>query len=415
MRLQLLTTILVLFSFISPLAGAGQQRTGDSVLAITGVTIYASPEAAPIKNGVVLVCNGKIEKAGTKKSVRIPTNAKRLDVPGMVITAGFWNSHVHFIEPWWRGADTLPAKQLEAHLETMLTSYGITHAFEVATFHFNDVLALRRRIRSGEINGPSILTTGVPFTPPGGSPIYIAPLKLPEMSSPGEAAQFVTTQIDSGADGIKLWSASPTRGGIVNMPLDIEIAAVQTAHKRGKPVFAHPTSLAGVGIAVAGGVDILTHVAPDDGKPWGRGLLDSMLSQQMSLIPTLKLYKWELERQNLYSPGHSLLSTAIAQLKEFSKMGGQVLFGTDVGYMSDTDPTEEFLFMAQAGLSFRQILESLTTAPAKRFGAGDKTGKIMPGYDADLVILASDPEKDVKAFANVAFTIRKGKIIYSRK
>ena len=415
MRIQLLIATLIFFSFILPFSGSGQKSSNDSILVITGATIFASPEAQPIKNGVILIRNGRIEKVGTTKLVTIPVNAKRLDVSGMVVAAGFWNCHVHFIEPWWRGADTLPVEHLEMHLKTMLTSHGFTHVFEVATFHFDDVLALRRRIESGEINGPAILTAGVPFTPPGGSPFYIAPLKLPELSSPEEAVKFVTTQIDSGADGIKLWSASPTGKGIAEMPLDIERGAVQTAHNRGKLVFAHPTLIDGVRIAVAGGVDILTHVAPDNRKPWGRGLLDSMLKQHMSLTPTLKLYKWELEKQNLYSPNDSMMNTAVIQLRDFSKAGGQVLFGTDVGYMSDTDPTEEFLFMAQAGLSFRRILESLTTAPAKRFGASAKTGKIAAGYDADLVILASDPTKDVKAFANVAFTIRKGRIIYSRK
>jgi len=415
MRLPLLTAALILLSSVFPFAGTAQTSSNDSILAITGATVYTSPEAKPIKNAVLLIRNGKIEKAGTAKSVVIPAHAKRLDVPGMVVTAGFWNCHVHFIEPCWQDAATQPAEKLEACLKTMLTSYGITHTFEVATLRFADVLALRQRINSGEINGPAILSVGVPFTPPGGSPIYIAPLKLPEMSSPEEAVKFVTAQIDSGADGIKLWSASPTRNKIAEMPLAIERAAVQVAHQRGKPVFAHPTSATGVSIAVAGGVDILTHVAPDDYKPWPRGLLDSMLKQKTAVTPTMKLYKWELERQNRYSPEDSLVIAAIAQLRDFSKAGGQILFGTDVGYMSDPDPADEFLFMAKAGLSFRQILASLTTNPAKQFGLSNKTGKIAAGFDADLVILAADPAKDVKAFTNVAFTIRQGKVIYARE
>jgi hypothetical protein len=37
--------------------------------------------------------------------------------------------------------------------------------------------------------------------------------------------------------------------------------------------------------------------------------------------------------------------------------------------MNDYDPTDEYALMAEAGMTFRQILASLTTAPAERFGA----------------------------------------------
>lgn len=68
--------------------------------------------------------------------------------------------------------------------------------------------------------------------------------------------------------------------------------------------------------------------------------------------------------------------------------------------------------MARAGMTFRQILESLTTAPAKRFGVFEKTGRITPGMDADIAILGSDPATDVHAFSNVQYTLRAGKMIY---
>lgn len=68
--------------------------------------------------------------------------------------------------------------------------------------------------------------------------------------------------------------------------------------------------------------------------------------------------------------------------------------------------------MMQAGMDFRQILASLTTAPAKRFGTSGKTGKSARGMDADIVLLAGDPATDVKNFSNVKYTIRQGKIIY---
>ena len=41
--------------------------------------------------------------------------------------------------------------------------------------------------------------------------------------------------------------------------------------------------------------------------------------------------------------------------------------------------------MAAAGMSFRQILASLTTAPAERFGDSKRLGRIAPGFQADVV------------------------------
>lgn len=82
-----------------------------------------------------------------------------------------------------------------------------------------------------------------------------------------------------------------------------------------------------------------------------------------------------------------------------------------VGYLTDYDPSEEYALMAGAGLDWREILASLTTAPAERFGAARRRGRIAPGMDADIVILASDPSTDVKAFSNVRYTVRRGAVL----
>jgi imidazolonepropionase-like amidohydrolase len=71
--------------------------------------------------------------------------------------------------------------------------------------------------------------------------------------------------------------------------------------------------------------------------------------------------------------------------------------------------------MGEAGMSFRQILASLTTAPAERFGESARLGRIAPGFLADMVVLDEDPSKDVRALATVRYTVRDGRIIYEAK
>jgi imidazolonepropionase-like amidohydrolase len=88
-----------------------------------------------------------------------------------------------------------------------------------------------------------------------------------------------------------------------------------------------------------------------------------------------------------------------------------VLFGTDLG-AADYDPTEEYALMAEAGMSFRQILASLTTAPAERFGESARRGRIAAGLQADLVVLRDDPSEDIGALTAVEYTLRGGRILY---
>jgi imidazolonepropionase-like amidohydrolase len=109
------------------------------------------------------------------------------------------------------------------------------------------------------------------------------------------------------------------------------------------------------------------------------------------------------------------MDEAIAQVRAFSSAGGEVLFGTDVGYTDAYDTEEEYRLMSRAGMGFREILASLTTNPARRFGDSGRRGRVVAGEEADLVVLDADPASDVAAFSRVRFTIRAGKVIYSRK
>ena len=105
----------------------------------------------------------------------------------------------------------------------------------------------------------------------------------------------------------------------------------------------------------------------------------------------------------------------VDQLRAYSKAGGDILFGTDIGYTDHYDTTLEFTFMSQAGMNYKQILASLTTNPAQKFGDSDRTGHIAKDMKADLVILSADPAEDVTAYSRVRFTIRNGKVVYKER
>ncbi len=400
--------------YIRPVVAQGAPDAARSV-ALLNARIYRSPEAAALDSGVILISRGLIAAVGGRGSVKIPPEASLVDCSGGVIVAGFWNSHVHFTEPHWAGADTVPAAALAARLRAMLTRYGFVRVLDTGS-PLKNTLALRRRIDRGDVLGPVIRTTGPGFVPPGASPFYIRPDHLPELRSPADATTQVAARIRAGADAIKLFTgsfASPTR--IVPLPVPVVRAATTEAHRRHRLVLAHPSNDAGLLAALDGGVDVLAHTTPDGG-PWDTGLIGRMKRAQLALIPTLKLWTFELSRRNVDSATvQKLLRVAVEQLKAYSGSGGEVLFGTDVGYMTEYDPADEYRYMAQASMSFRQILAALTTAPARRFGGDEHaTGRLEPGMSADLVLLETDPATDIRALSRVRTLWRQGRVIYSK-
>ena len=106
------------------------------------------------------------------------------------------------------------------------------------------------------------------------------------------------------------------------------------------------------------------------------------------------------------------MQAGVAELKAYFSEGGTILFGTDVGFISKYDTTQEFEFMGRA-MGWRDILASLTTNPSDYFKASSK-GRVAIDMDADLVVLDADPAVDVRNFAKVAYTIRNGRVIYRK-
>lgn len=380
----------------------------EAPLAITGARIYPAPDGMPIFVGTVVVASGKIVAVGPQEKVQIPAGARTLDAGGLVVTAGFQNSHVHFTEEKWIDAANQPATKLARELAVMLTRYGFTTVVDTASLLANTT-ALRRRIESGEVAGPRILTAGEGFYPPDGIPFYLKGeipeeiLKLlPQPAIAAEATAIVEQHVRDGSDILKLFTGSwVERGKVLPMPEEVATAAAAAAHRHGQLVFSHPSNVAGLEVALAAKVDVLAHAIEDT-----RGLtpahLARMKEQGMALVPTLMLFgrdRWLFE--------------ILDEVRDYARSGGVMLFGTDVGYLTDYDPVQEYALMGAAGLSWREVLASLTTGPAARFGEQARRGRIAPGMDADLVVLGTDPATDVRAFADVRHTVRGGRVIYS--
>jgi imidazolonepropionase-like amidohydrolase len=376
-------------------------------LALVGGSVYASPDATPLPDAVVVTTGGAITAIGRRGEVQIPADARIIDCTGKTIVAGFWNSHVHFTQEPWRNAANAPVASLEEHMRAMLTKWGFTTVWDLGSDP-RDTLALRRRITANEVAGPNIFLAGSIF-PKGGHPVYLpAEMQLPEAATPDEATQMARGYLAMGLDGMKLFTGAYMGSKpVVNMDVAVAKAAVDVAHAQGRPVFAHPQNQIGVDTVIAASVDILAHTSP--GQPTTAEQLAQFKLHGTALIPTLALFTTVV-----LDPGMAarLVESGVGQLKAFSDNGGVVLFGTDVGFTKLYDTTLEVELMHRA-LSERQVLASLTTNPAQYFKAAKK-GRVELGFDADLAVLDGDPIADVHNLAKVAYTLRAGRIIYQK-
>jgi imidazolonepropionase-like amidohydrolase len=389
-----------------------------SDLALIGAKIYPSPTEPPIENGSILVHQGQIRAIGPTRVVKIPRGATIIDCKGLIVTAGFWNSHVHVFTPGLLHVSDSTAAELDEQLDAIFNRWGFTTVFDLGSV-LDNTLILRRRIESGAVRGPRILTVGEPIWTI--EPVYVRDymrdnnIDIPDTKTPDDAIALVRDHIAKGADGIKLFTGSlQDRGKVAALPLAIAKAAVEEAHRHGMPVFAHPQNLEGAEIAITSGVDVLAHTVPDS-PPWSPEFVARLKKANLALIPTLTL--WDFEARKIQGTDQERvvwIDKMVAELGAYSNAGGEVLFGTDIGYTDHFDTTLEFTLMSRAGMTYRQILASLTTDPARLSKSSGHSGRIANGMDADLVILGADPAHNVTGFSNVRYVIRSGKLIFPR-
>lgn len=383
-------------------------RLAAQDLAITHAKVYPSPEEAPLEDMTIVIRAGKI--AAIEKHPDVPNATPRLDCKGCVVFAGFWNCHVHFTETKWSNPAVQPAMQLTENLQKMLTHSGFTTVVDTGSDP-RDTTILRKRINEGEVLGPHIYTAGFPLYPVHGIPYYLSNLpaqvraQLGQPATPAEAEAFVQHNLEYGADLIKLFTGSyVTRRQVKTMSLSIADSAVSTTHREGHLVFTHPSNAEGFKIAIESGVDVFAH-APDTTGGISERLLAQAISRNMAMIPTLKLFS---------------KNANIAEIRrivsKFHRGGGQLLFGSDIGFLQDYDLAEEYRQLTLAGLSFSDVLTMLTVAPAKRFLVSNHLGSVAVGMSGDLTILSADPALEgFGAFTKVRYTIRSGRILYQAK
>lgn len=377
-------------------------------LLLTGGAVYTRPGEPPLRDAAVLIDGGEIVSVGPPAH----SNAHVLDCTGCSIFAGFWNCHVHFFERKWANAAEIPAEELAAQLQEF-ARFGFTSVFDLSS-DLRNTKALRERIASGEVPGPTIRTAGEGLVPPEAMPadavlrvLGMMPAPMPVVQTPDEARDACGKLVAAGVDAVKLFASSNSGASLLSE--EVMRAVCETAHAAGKPVFVHPNTEDDVMRALRAGVDIIAHTTPR-ASAWKEELFGLARERNAALIPTLRVWH-ELLRHDRRSLQDQMTANALGQLRAWQQAGLTLLFGTDAGAV-DENPAEEYALTAQAGVPFHAILASLTTGPAKRFARGEALGEIAPGFRADITVVNGDPTEDLVRLADVRYTVAGGAVLY---
>jgi len=396
----------------------GLEARAAETWAIEHARVIPSPTGAVIEDGTLVLKDGRVSALGPSSSVRVPAGARRVHGTGGTVLSGYWNVHVHFTDKRFKDAMVQTEETLGEACRQMLTSRGFTSVVDLGSLPHNTVTI---RSRASAVGCPRIFTVGLSIFPVHAVPIYVSQelgekeaAKLPQPANAQEAAKVVERSVRLGARAAKLFTGTWLGGNKAGlMDLAVVKGATTAAHRHGLVVFAHPQTAAGLEAALEGGVDVLAHTDPDAG-PWSPELVQRLLAHHMALVPTLSLNRVITDQAQMPAEvSDRFITSGKEQLRAYAAAGGEVLFGTDVGFLSEKDTDEEVRWMSKAGLDWRAILASLTTAPARRMKDATR-GVLKVGAPGDVVLVDGDPRANVEAVTQVRATWIAGKSVFTR-
>jgi imidazolonepropionase-like amidohydrolase len=290
----------------------------------------------------------------------------------------------------------------------------------------DSIFALRRAIAENRVPGPRIIAAGSSVTPDGGhgdangfAPDVVDVLRSPSACSGADACRrAVRRQIQAGADVIKITATggvlSNTAAGVGQQFADEELAAiVDAAHAMGRRVTAHAHGGDGASAALRAGVDSIEH-----GSYLDDAALRLMRRENRYLVPTLMAGWWVTqlaEQGGVLTPAQADKARQVGpqlmgMMRRARTARVPVAFGTDTGVSPHGMNAREFQLMVEAGYTPLEAIQTATIGAADHLQLNGVTGRIAPGYAADIIAVDADPLADAAALMNVRFVMARGTV-----
>ena len=377
-------------------------------IAIINASLIDGVRGAFASRASVVIRDGKIAEIVTG-AFTPPADAQIIDARGRYLLPGLIDAHTHI-------ASFANAKRA---LES-----GVTTVRSASVGAYQDV-ALREAVKQGAIAGPDVIAAGVFVSPELGESMLADP-RLAKYASgvTTEAAlrDVVRINIDRGVNVIK--TRGTERAGLANTDprkqtyTETQLGwVVDEASKRGIPVMAHAHGDEGAYAAVRAGVRSIEH---------GTFLSDStlLLMKQKGtfLVPTyITVYDLtqpggDYEDPALTIRGNFMLPVLGETVRRAHRMGIQIATGGDTQYGPESLSriAGEAAFFVELGMTPLEAIRSATTVAADLLGIGDRTGALTVGYEADLVLVESNPLQNIRSLADVLVVISNGRVALNR-
>lgn len=365
------------------------------------------------ENQVIVIRGNRIEKVTPQPFPG--TEGRVIDLEGRYVLPGLIDSHTHLDSP-------------EA-AERALKS-GVTSARVLGSPYFRS-LGTRDLIRKGYLEGPELLVSGGIIRPDLGAPFLVT---LPEfgrylredLHGAENVRAIVKTLLEKGVDVIKV-GASGMAGSAYTDPRQPELnteeikAAVEEAAKYGKRVAAHAHGRTGAAQAVTAGVYSIEH-----GTHLSDEILDEMKEKGIYLIPTLAVMSpradpmgdssdaIDLRRRfwHMYSSLQDVVKTAY-------KKGIPMAASTDGSYEEYEDTgririPHDLEDMITCGITPMDAILSATRNGSRVLGIDDRTGQIIEGMEADIIVVDGNPLEDIRNLFDPLVVINNGNIVVER-
>ena len=402
--IQVALAALITLASTAPLAAQERQP-----LYLINANVVDGVSGTIIRDATIVIEGTKITRIAPTRSLPRSSAVRVIDLAGRWVAPGLIDAHTHIA--------TL------ANAKRALFS-GVTTVRSASVPAFQDV-AMREQARAGQILAPDVLAAGVFVTPTLGETV-LADQRLGALAggvtTPEQLRALVRVNLDRGVDWIK--TRGTERAGLPDTDPRKQVydqaelrAIVEEAATKGIPVMAHAHGDEGAYAAVAAGAKSIEH---------GTFLSDSTLRLMKQkgawFVPTLSTVV-DLARPGgdyddpvLTLRGEYMLPRLEQTIRNAHALGVRIAAGADTDYGAEslTRISHEVMRFRALGLSPVEALATATSGAAELLGIGARTGRVVEGFEADLIVLEGNPLEDASVLQDVLIVITDGRVVLNR-